>query len=79
MKVFLSYATNLEKQQFSFRFPESAILPSATCTYDDHFHTGKLPSSELMESLRIDAMLGPFTEDARTYYFMHMLIHIRQS
>ena len=79
MKVFLSYATNLEKQQFSFCFPESASLPSATCTYDDHFHTGKLPSSELMEFLRINAMLGPFTEDASIYYFMHLVIHIRQS
>ena len=39
-RFFPSYAANLEKRQFSFRSPKSAILPSTTCTCDDHFHTG---------------------------------------
>ena len=82
MKVFLSYATNLEEQLFSFCFPVSAILPSAICTYDDHFHTGKLQlgvDGVSENSRTYNAMLGPFAKDARTYYFMRMLIHIRQS
>ena len=41
MKVFPSYAANPEKRQLSFRSPKSAILSSATCTYDDHFHFRK--------------------------------------
>ena len=45
MKVFPSYAANPKKRQFSFRSPKSAILPSATCTCDDHFHIEMLPKS----------------------------------
>ena len=53
MKV---YAAIPEKRQFSLHSPKSAIVPSATCTHDDHFHTGKLIHSQPFYQARLVPM-----------------------